>query len=103
MGHGNYRAFLQFLAYATAATCHALGLLAAHAVYALSAATASRVVRTGIQSRVGVTLMVHGSGCSCAVGGDRQPHKPHRHPVQGGCRVYISGYSMLSRRPRPAA
>ena len=25
VGHGNYRAFLQFLAYATAATCHALG------------------------------------------------------------------------------
>lgn len=56
VGHGNFRAFLQFLFYATTATCHALGLLAAHAVHAVGAATSNHVLRTGPQARVSHAL-----------------------------------------------
>ena len=52
VGHGNYRAFALFLLYASAATWHALGLLAAHALHRASAAAAHVVVRTGPQAKV---------------------------------------------------
>mmetsp|Transcript_20953 Transcript_20953/g.63084 ORF Transcript_20953/g.63084 Transcript_20953/m.63084 type:complete len:323 (+) Transcript_20953:604-1572(+) len=51
VGHGNYRAFALFLLYSTAATWHALTLLAAHAFYRASAA-ADVVIRTGPQAKV---------------------------------------------------
>lgn len=52
VGHGNYRAFAQFLVYSTCATCHALGLLISHAVHLATAAASDQVVRTGPQSKV---------------------------------------------------
>ncbi|KAK9804819.1 hypothetical protein WJX72_007243 [[Myrmecia] bisecta] len=49
VGHGNYKAFLLFLLYVNAAIIHALGLLAAHAVYSLRMHTEHRehMIRTG--------------------------------------------------------
>lgn len=52
VGHGNYRVFAQFLLYSTCATCHALALLASHAVHLAAAAASDQVVRTGPQSKV---------------------------------------------------
>ena len=55
MGHGNYRAFAQFLLYSTVAAWQAVGLLVAHAVHLAAAAAAHEVVRTGPRSQVRVT------------------------------------------------
>lgn len=52
VGHGNYRAFAQFLMYSTCATCHSLSLLVGHAMHLISAAAAGEVIRTGPQSKV---------------------------------------------------
>lgn len=59
VGHGNYRAFAQFLVYSTCATCHALGLLISHAVHLATASASDQVVRTGPQSKVSSLTVVH--------------------------------------------
>ena len=65
VGHGNHRAFLAFLVYATGATCHALGLLAAHAIYALRAATSNQALRTGPQAKAGFWMAQKTRSRSC--------------------------------------
>ena len=52
VGHGNYKVFVLFLCYATAAVVHALGLLVAHALYKMRMAAAHRVTRVGPDAKV---------------------------------------------------
>lgn len=92
MGHGNFRAFLQFLFYATTAACHALGLLAAHAVHAVGAATSNHVLRTGPQARVShAVIRARSDGLFNIVSDDRHLLRAgllalaaHSLPVVGG-------------------
>ena len=52
VGHGNYKAFMLFLTYVTAALLHALGLLVAHTLYKLRMAAAHRITRVGPDAKV---------------------------------------------------
>ncbi|MEW5297116.1 MAG: hypothetical protein WDW36_000344 [Sanguina aurantia] len=51
IGHANYKAFLMFLIYITAALVHVLGLLASHTLHALSHSQQHRVMRAGPQGK----------------------------------------------------
>jgi len=69
VGHGNYKVFVLFLCYATAAVVHALGLLVAHALYKMRMAAAHRVTRVGPDAKVGTQQKLWSQqqhGCVCS-------------------------------------
>ena len=55
VGHANYKAFVLFLIFVTAAVLHSLGLLVAHMLFKMRMAAAHRVTRVGPDAKVPTT------------------------------------------------